>query len=169
MASDNPYHLPDGCEHPKPAALDEFWRDARAALPDKTLPASFQVRWIGGDDATTRQILTHIRNGDKIGTVSVPEVIEYHGQHVPAVGDAIILIHMDGTPDALIQITRTQTIAYRDINETHTGLDGPRIRDPKIWLSIHKPYFDELLAPAGKHCTGDTPVTFETFECLYAI
>lgn len=168
MATDNPYQLPDSCERPNPATLEEFWQTACAALPGKTLPDVFQVRCIGGDDATTRQILTHVRNGDKVGTVSVPEVIAHHGHHVPTVGDAIILLHVDGTPDALIQITRTETVAYRDINEQHTGLDGPRIRDPKIWLSIHKPHFDQLLEPVGKHCSDDTQVTFETFECVFA-
>ncbi len=113
-------------------------------------------------------ILGHVRDGNKTGTVHVPEAIAHSGQPTPAVGDAIVLIDFDGTPSVLVRITGIETVAYAEITERHTAVDGPRVRALDIWIPVHVGYFNKLLAPAGKKVTDTTPIAFETFEVLYA-
>ena len=120
------------------------------------------------DARSTATILQHIRNGDKTGTVSLPAVSEHNGQATPVVGDTIILINFDGTPALLLRITHLDVIAFGDINEQHTALDGPSVRALEVRKALHEPYFNMLLAPLGIVCDVATPVTFESFELLYS-
>ncbi len=169
MKNERTKFLVAGCETPNEQILQAFWAEARSRVQAETkLPVDFQVRWIGGNEETTKAILAHIRTGNKTGTVHVPQAVAHSGQPVPAVGDAIVLIEMDGTPKVLVQISEIETVPYSEISERHTALDGPAIRELELWKQIHRPYFDMLLAPAGISCTAETPIAFERFRLIYA-
>ena len=50
-----------------------FWARARETLStDADLPPDYQVRWIGLDDETTRQVIELIGLRDKTGTFTLP-------------------------------------------------------------------------------------------------
>ncbi|MEM7278552.1 MAG: ASCH domain-containing protein [Pseudomonadota bacterium] len=132
-----------------------------AELPDK-----FQVRWIGGDANSTAAILQHIRDGNKTGTVSVPEAVAASGQQETKPGNSIILLNFDGTPALVVQVAATEVVAG-DINDSHTALDGPQVRALDVWMPVHKGYFDRLLSPFGKSCTDSRPISFEAFHIVY--
>ncbi len=160
-----------GCQRPSDQQLEDFWTQVTHTR-DTSIggwPTEFQVRWIGGDAATTRAILDHVRHGDKTGTVHVPEAVDFSEQPQPAVGDAVVLIDFDGTPELIVRITRIEIVAHANITERHTALDGPNIRELNLWSQIHDPYFAGLLAPAGLQLHDATPIAFETFELLYAV
>ncbi|MGI9232584.1 MAG: ASCH domain-containing protein [Woeseiaceae bacterium] len=166
--SDKTKFLVKGCTTPSEAAIDRFYAEAERRLLDANLPNDYQVRWIGADETSTRNILEHIRSGQKTGTVSVPWAIERSGQPVPRTGDAIILINFDGTPAVLIRITAIEEVPYGEITEHHTALDGPRVRALEIWKPLHLGYFNMLLRPYDLVVDDDTPISFENFELLYA-
>ena len=67
--------LPTGCTPPDLTELDAFWADARHALTNMVLPDAYQVRWIGLDDETTRQVIELIQIGDKTGTFTLPWIV----------------------------------------------------------------------------------------------
>lgn len=163
---DKTKYLLEGCARPTDPELTAFYERAKSHCQKAGLPDDFQVRWIGGDAGSTNSILEHIRNGDKTGTVTVPEAIAHSGQKPPAVGDTIVLINFDGTPALVVRITAIEVVAYGAIEARHTGLDGPRVRDIPVWKPLHEGYFDKLLAPLGIRCTDATPISFETFELL---
>ena len=67
--------LPDGCTKPKLVELDAFWTEARQSVAHHNLAETYQVRWIGLDEETTRQILELIILGDKTGTFTLPWLV----------------------------------------------------------------------------------------------
>lgn len=157
-------YLPTGCERPNLAELDAFWTNAKIASP--TLPDEYQVRWIGIDRETTLQVIELIRSGDKTGTFTLPWVVEHTEQTTPLVGDTIILIDFDGHPHLIVRLTHIETVAFGDITETHTAIDGPPVRDLSIWKPLHTDYWNGMLAPFGKRVSDAMPVWVEKFELL---
>lgn len=166
--SDKLKHLQAGGTRPDETELDRFWDEARAKSGAHDLPDDYRVRRIGADASTTRAILDHIRNGDKTGTVSVPWAVERSGEPRTDVGDAIILIDFDGTPSILVRIEAVDVVAYGDISEKQTALDGPRVRALDVWKAVHVGYFNQLLEPWGLCVTDETPIAFERFDVVYA-
>ena len=157
-------YLPTGCAQADIAELDAFWAKAKRDLP--TLPETYQVRWIGIDRDTTRDVIDLIRAGDKTGTFTLPWFVENSGQPVPAVGDTIILIDFDGHPHLIVRLTDIETVAFGDITLEHTAIDGPPVRDLSIWVPLHTSYWNGMLAPFGKRVGDAMPVWVEKFELL---
>ena len=82
--------------------LDEFWRAANQELKEARLGEDYQVRWIGLNDETTKQILELIQIGDKTGTFTLPWIVAKTDRVMPEAGDAIILVDFDGAPKLLV-------------------------------------------------------------------
>lgn len=160
-------YLPDGCGRPNIAELDSFWQQASAAPSVTELPESYQVRWIGLDNATTEQVIELIRVRDKNGTFTLPWIIERTGQPNPAVGDAIVLVDFDGHPRQLVRLTDIEEVAFGAITAAHTAIDGTPVRDLAIWIPLHTRYWNAMLEPHGLEVTEDMPVLVEGFELLY--
>jgi len=160
-------YLPEGCGRPNIAELDAFWKGAQAALNSTDLARSYQVRWIGLDDATTVQVFDLIRAGDKKGTFTLPWIIERTGQPNPAVGDTIILVDFDGHPRQLVRLTDIEEVAFGAITAAHTAIDGTPVRDLDVWIPLHTSYWNAMLEPHGLAVTEDMPVLVEGFELLY--
>jgi len=97
IADDGPEQNPDV------ELLDAFWQQAIKAVPE--IARDHQVRSIGIDEETTDLIIQFIKTGEKIGTYSLPWLMEAEG-HPKAMPDTpIILVSYDGIPKVVVQIT----------------------------------------------------------------
>jgi uncharacterized protein YhfF len=159
--------LPTGCALPDLAELNSFWDDARRALAGVLLPDAYQVRWIGLDADTTRQVIELIQAGDKTGTFTLPWIVERTGQPEPAVGDPIILVDFDGHPRLLVRLTGIEEVAFGKITAAHTAIDGTPVRALDVWKPLHTSYWNSMLAPHGLVVTDDMPVWIEPFDLYY--
>ncbi len=160
-------YLPDGPARPTQKQLDSFWRNAQRARPDLRLSDDYQVRWIGLDDETTRQILQLIAAGDKNGTFTLPWIVERTDQPQPTAGDCIILIAFDGTPAQLVRLTHIEQVPFGEITAEHTAIDGGPVRALEVWKPLHTQYWNALLKPFALSVSEDMPVLIEKFELLY--
>lgn len=160
-------YLPEGPAHPTRAALDAFYAAARAANPTLRLADDYQVRWIGLDAETTRQIFDLIRARDKTGTFTLPWIAERTGQPAPRAGDSLVLIDMNGRPTLLVRLTQVRTAVFGKVTAADTAVDGSPVRDPAVWVPLHTQYWNELLRPFGLAVTDDMPFWVEQFELLY--
>lgn len=161
-------YLPAGPPRPEPARLDAFWRAACKARGDLNAAGDYEVRWIGLDDETTEQVLELIASGDKTGTFTLPWIVERTGQPRPQAGRCIVLIDYRGSPRLLVRLTRVEAVAFGDVTERHTAIDGSPVRALETWKPLHTHYWNELLRPFGLHVREDMPVLVEAFELLYA-
>jgi uncharacterized protein YhfF len=160
-------YLPEGPARPSAAALEAFWAQARAALPHARLADHYQVRWIGLDAPSTRQIFDLIRSGDKTGTFTLPWIVERTGQPKPMVGDCIILIDFDGTPTLLVRLERVHEVLFGQVTADDTAIDGSPVRDLAVWKPLHTQYWGALLKPFGLSVSDDMPFWAERFSVIY--
>lgn len=159
-------YLPEGCARPDPDALADFWAAAKRALPGLS-GDEYQVRWIGLDAESTRQIFDLIRAGDKTGTFTLPWIVERTGLPVPKRGDLIVLIDFDGTPTMLLRLTDVRNVVFGRVTAADTAIDGSPVRDPAVWKPLHTAYWGALLAPFGLAVSDDMPFWAEPFELLF--
>ncbi len=160
IAGDGPEQNPDV------ELLDAFWQQAIKAVPE--IARDHQVRSIGIDEETTDLIIEFIKTGEKIGTYSLPWLMEAEG-HPKAMPDTpIILVSYDGIPKVVVQITSVYETTFGEISLNETLLDGPPVRDLDVWIPLHTEYWNGLLLKHNRVCTADMPVLVEKFKFIYA-
>ena len=161
IADDGPEQNPDV------ELLDAFWQQAIKAVPE--IARDHQVRSIGIDEETTDLIIDFIKAGEKIGTYSLPWLMEAEG-HPKAMPDTpIILVSYDGIPKVVVQITSVYETTFGEISLNDTSLDGPPVRDLDVWIPLHTEYWNGLLSKHNGACTADMQVLVEKFKFIYAV
>ncbi len=151
-----------------PAALAAFWQAVKAAVPNFVIPQRFAIRCIGTTPEMNATILNLIARGEKTGTFPLPFQLEKLGEALPQPGDLTVQVKIDGTPRALVRTTSTELVAFKNITEQHTAIDGPSVRTLETWRKIHIPYYTNMMAGYGATFSEDIPLCVERFECIYA-
>ena len=152
---------------PSPDSLTAFLDAARAAHKDLDIHDNWEVRWIGLDAETTRQIFELIRAGDKTGTFTLPWLVERGGRAAPYPGLHLVLVDMDGRPTLLVRLGEVREAVFGQVTAADTAVDGSPVRDPVIWKALHTQYWNDLLAPHGLEVSDDMPFWIEPFELIY--
>ena len=160
IADDGPEQNPDV------ELLGAFWQQAIMAVPE--IARDHQVRSIGIDEETTDLIIEFIKTGEKVGTYSLPWLMEAEGYPKAMPDMPIILVSYDGIPKVVVQITSVYETTFGEISLNDTSLDGPPVRDLDVWIPLHTEYWNGLLSKHNRACTADMPVLVEKFKFIYA-
>lgn len=152
---------------PTPAAVKSFLDKARAALPGAEIGDSLRQRCIGFNTASANLICDYVIQGEKVGTFSVPWLHKAHPYMKPEIGEYVLLHNFEGEPRALLHTRSLDLMPFKDVNATHTAIDGPSVRPLEAWRNVHVPYWNGLLAPLGKKVDDEMPVIVEKFTCVY--
>ena len=148
-------------------AIDTFMEEAIAQNP--ALARDHQVRWIGLDEETTVQIIEFIKSGEKVATFTLPWVNKWNNWCDGYVGLPIVLVSTGGKPMMVVQITEVLETTFGAIDSSITGLDGPPVRDTRVWMKLHASYWNEVLKELGMRCSNDMPVLIEKFKPVYPV
>ena len=153
-------------KNPETEPIDDYWNRVIASKPE--LAVDHQIRSIGIDEETTVLIIGFIKEGEKVGTFSLPWLME--SENIPAshTGQPIILLSYDGKPEIVVQITDIEETTFGEIDYEVTKIDGPPVRDPEVWIPLHREYWNNILKPYGRSCTDDMPVIVERFQLVYS-
>ena len=153
-------------KNPETEPIDDYWNRVIALKPE--LAVDHQIRSIGIDEETTVLIIGFIKEGEKVGTFSLPWLME--SENIPAshTGQPIILLSYDGKPEIVVQITDIEETTFGKIDYEVTKIDGPPVRDPEVWIPLHREYWNNILKPYGRSCTDDMPVIVERFQLVYS-
>ena len=153
-------------KNPETEPIDDYWNRVIASKPE--LAVDHQIRSIGIDEETTVLIIGFIKEGEKVGTFSLPWLME--SENIPAshTGQPIILLSYDGKPEIVVQITDIEETIFGEIDYDVTKIDGPPVRDPEVWIPLHREYWNNILKPYGRSCTDDMPVIVERFQLVYS-
>ena len=153
-------------KNPEKGPIDDYWNQVIASKPE--LAVDHQIRSIGIDEETTVLIIDFIKEGEKVGTFSLPWLMQ--SENIPAshTGQPIILLSYDGKPEIVVQITDIAETTFGEIDYDVTKIDGPPVRDPEVWIPLHREYWNNILKPYGRSCTDDMPVIVERFQLVYS-
>ena len=153
-------------KNPETGPIDDYWNQVIASKPE--LAVDHQIRSIGIDEETTVLIIDFIKEGEKVGTFSLPWLMESENIPVSHPGQPIILLSYDGKPEIVVQITDIEETIFGEIDYDVTKIDGPPVRDPEVWIPLHREYWNNILKPYGHLCTDDMPVIVERFQLVYS-
>lgn len=148
-------------------AIDEFWAAACKAVPGLTGP--YKTKLLTSNREVGEHLLERIISGKKLGTISLPWL---HGRDpgtAPATGQLVIYTDVDGKPRALVRQKKPEFVAYGDVTDAHTAVEGEgsAARFVDTWRKIHEPHYANLLQATGLTLGPDTPLAVERFEILY--
>ena len=152
--------------NPDQQPIDDFWNEAVDYMP--TLLGDHQVRSIGIDEETTGLIINFIKTREKVGTFSLPWIMTAENLPMSYKGLPIILLSYDGKPELVVQLTKVFETSFGNIDSKVTGIDGPPVRDPDVWIPLHRNYWNGILKDYGRSCTDDMPVLVEKFKLVFS-
>ena len=101
-----------------------------------------------------------------MATFSLPWFIEANGFPYSEPGTPIVLCDYVGTPHLIVRLTDVRETTFGEIGYAESSLDGPPVQDPKVWIPLHRTYWNGLLAAYGRECTDDMPVLIEPFDYI---
>jgi len=127
----------------------------------------WRARCIGWNQEISKKICKFILSKEKVATYSLPWLYKYFPYSKPSCGEFIIQLDFEGKPCALVQTTELQEIQFKDINSEHSSLDGPPVRDIKVWKNLHTQYWNNLLNTYDMKVAEQMPVIIEKFTCIY--
>ena len=153
-------------KNPDLKPIDDYWNRVIESKPE--LAVDHQIRSIGIDEETTGLIIDFIKDGEKVGTFSLPWLMEAEDIPDSHAGQPIILLSYGGKPEIVVQITKIEETTFGEIDYEVTKIDGPPVRDPEIWIPLHRDYWNNVLESYGRACTDDMPVIVEHFELVYS-
>ena len=140
-------------KNPDTKPIDDYWNRVIESKPE--LAVDHQMRSIGIDEETTGLIIDFIKEGEKVGTFSLPWLMESENIPDSHTGQPIILLSYDGKPEIVVQITKIEKTTFGEVDYEVTKIDGPPVRDPEIWIPLHRDYWNNVLEPYGRACTDD--------------
>ncbi len=153
-------------KNPDTKPIDDYWNRVIESKPE--LAVDHQMRSIGIDEETTGLIIDFIKEGEKVGTFSLPWLMESENIPDSHTGQPIILLSYDGKPEIVVQITKIEKTTFGEVDYEVTKIDGPPVRDPEIWIPLHRDYWNNVLEPYGLACTDDMPIIVEHFKLVYS-
>ena len=153
-------------KNPDTKPIDDYWNRVIESKPE--LAVDHQMRSIGIDEETTGLIIDFIKEGEKVGTFSLPWLMDSENIPDSHTGQPIILLSYDGKPEIVVQITKIEKTTFGEVDYEVTKIDGPPVRDPEIWIPLHRDYWNNVLEPYGRACIDDMPIIVEHFKLVYS-
>jgi len=97
-------------KNPDIKPIDDYWNRVIESKPE--LAVDHQMRSIGIDEETTGLIIDFIKEGEKVGTFSLPWLMDSENIPDSHTGQPIMLLSYDGKPEIVVQITKIEKTTF---------------------------------------------------------
>ena len=101
-------------KNPDTKPIDDYWNRDIESKPE--LAVDHQIRSFGIDEETTGLIIDFIKEGEKVGTFSLPWLMESENIPDSHTGQPIILLSYDGKPEIVVQITKIEKTTFGEVD-----------------------------------------------------
>ncbi|MCB2106181.1 MAG: ASCH domain-containing protein [Rhodobacteraceae bacterium] len=147
--------------------IEKFWAEAKKAVPG--LDGAYTVKSFTANREVSEHLIERILEGKKFGTCTLPWLHGREPGSAPHAGKLIIYTDPDNNPRVLVRQKKPEFVAYGDITDAHTEVEGEGSAAQKadVWRKIHEPHYKGMLEPLGLELGPDMPVAVERFEVLY--
>ena len=151
------------------ASVYEMWNDYTESNPQankEELPES----WFFHDNKEDADRLAALTvNGKKTATTSglYKWYVEAEAD-LPLIGTNHIITDFDGKAQAIIEITKVDTIPFNQLSESLASLDmGTDIEPLQKWRKAHWDFFQSVMVENGEEPTEDMLIVFERFKTVW--
>ena len=110
---------------------------------DLQIDSGFKIRCIGWNQEISEKIGSYIVKHEKVGTYSLPWLHARYPWSKSNIGDYILHVDFNSNPFAIIQILKLELLSFKDIEQKHTNLDGPPVRQLNVWKKLHEEYWSK--------------------------
>jgi uncharacterized protein YhfF len=120
----------------------------------------------GSSSVEIDNLANKVLTGEKVATSSL---LDYHLLNIKKpgkAGDCFSVLNSLDEEIALVKIERVQTVRFGDITEKFAIEEGDGSLEN--WLTIHKPYYSQLLTAIGKELNPETLLLCEWFKIISA-
>ncbi|QMU96739.1 ASCH domain-containing protein [Microbacterium esteraromaticum] len=146
------------------AAIDQYWRECRAALAH--LPETLPEAWaFGATPEHADELLALVLAGTKTATASSLWDYEHTGEALPAVGALSIILDGRGAPRALLETTAIDVVPFDRVSPEHAFAEGEGDRTLAHWREVHERYW-RLHSENPRGYEPTMPVVCEEFRLL---
>lgn len=149
-----------------------FWSTARDGAGLGLVPVYFPdtmqqlvppPTWSFGSTAQQAdELLALVLAGRKTATASARAEYEADGAPLPEIGTLGIVLDGSGHPQALIETTRVDVVAFDEVDAEHARLEGEGDLSLEGWRAAHREFFG-FSGPVS----DDMPVVLERFRVLH--
>ena len=106
--------------------------------------------------------------GIKTATASAYELFGEPGSEtMPRVGDINVITDSRERPVCVIRTVELNVVPFRDVTPQHARMEGEGDGSLAYWRQVHRDFFTDELAAAGRAFSEDMPVLCERFEVVY--
>ena len=146
----------------------EMWNDFTKSNPEfknDELPESL---YFHNNEADANRLAKLILNGKKKAGSGLYVWYEEANADLPKIGTKSIVTNFDGKAQAIIEVTKVDTIPFNQISKNYTELDmGTKIEPLKKWKEAHWNFFASAMEQSGKKPTEEMLVVCERFETIW--
>ncbi len=145
----------------------EFWAELRAAQPGDSEIQSEPAGVFSFDDNErgAAECALAVLEGRKTATSALALPFDRGDDRFPQPGDHEIVTLFDGTPYAVIRMTRWDRVRFGDVDEAFAIAEG----DGSLasWITTHPRYYGPICRGLGKPLNDDTELLRIFFDRVY--
>lgn len=151
------------------ASVYEMWKDYTESNPE-SIKEELPESWFFHDNKEDADRLAALTvNGKKSATTSglYKWYVEAKAA-LPKIGTNHIITDFDGKAQAIIEITKVDTVPFNQITESLAELDmGTDIEPLDKWRKAHWDFFESVMKENGEEPTEDMLIVFEKFKTVW--
>ena len=149
-------------------SVNQMWdtyTKSNSDFKDNDIPESWYFH-NNKEDANRLAIL--VIEGKKKASSGLYSWYKNAGADLPKIGTKHIITNFDGKAQAIIEITKVDTIAFNQISKDHAVFDmGTTVEPLKKWKKAHWDFFISTMEESGEKPTEDMLVVCETFKTIW--
>lgn len=92
----------------------------------------------------------------------------HHNYPIPIIGDLAIVTDWDGKAQAIIETTKIEHVAYKDVSEKYAAIEGEGDKSLAYWKKVHWAYYTREMEPYGAQPSEDMIIICEQFKTIWS-
>ena len=150
------------------SSVPEMWREFITSHPEFKGEEPPESWFFHNNKADADRLAKLVSTGKKQAGSGLYAWYEEANADLPSVGTKHIITNFDGKAQAIIKVTKVDTIPFNEISEAYAALDMGTTDDPlNKWKKAHWDFFSSAMKESGEKPTEDMLIVCEWFETVW--
>ncbi|CAM3513874.1 ASCH domain-containing protein [Zobellia roscoffensis] len=149
-------------------SVQEMWERFITSHPEFKGEEQPESWFFHNNEADANRLAKLVLEGKKQAGSGLYTWYEEANADLPSVGTQHIITNFYGKAQAIIEVTKVDTIPFNQISEAYAALDMGTTDEPlKKWKKAHWDFFSMAMKESGEEPTEDMLIVCEWFETVY--